>query len=99
MRQVLVIHGGYSFSSYDAYLNDLRTSRIVYERLKYLPDWKPWLAKELSDFDILLPSFPNKQNAQFDEWSIYFEKLIPFFGDDIQLVGHSLGAIFLAKYL
>ena len=25
--------------------------------------------------------------------------MIPFFGDDMQLVGHSLGAMFLAKYL
>src|SRR5690606_28810304 len=34
-----------------------------------------------------------------DEWKIYFEKLIPFFGGDVRLVGHSLGAMFLAKYL
>ncbi len=38
-------------------------------------------------------------NAQFEEWKIYFEKLIPFFSDDVSLIGHSLGAMFLSKYL
>jgi len=49
--------------------------------------------------DVLLPTFPNGYNAVYDEWVVYFEKLIPFFGDDVRLVGHSLGAMFLAKYL
>ncbi len=49
--------------------------------------------------DVLSPTMPNSNNAQFEEWKIYFEKLIPFFGDDVRLVGHSLGAMFLAKYL
>ena len=49
--------------------------------------------------DVLLPSFPNKNNAVYDEWKIYFENLLPFFGDDVRLVGHSQGAMFLAKYL
>lgn len=30
---------------------------------------------------------------------IYFEKLLLLLGDDVQLVGYSLGAMFLAKYL
>lgn len=49
--------------------------------------------------DVLLPTFPNGYNAVFNEWKIYFEKIIPFFSDDVQIVGHSLGAMFLAKYL
>ena len=48
---------------------------------------------------VLLPNFPNKQNAQYEEWKTYFEKLLPLLGDDVQLVGYSLSAMFLAKYL
>jgi predicted alpha/beta hydrolase family esterase len=99
MKQILVINGGNSFSSHAAYLEHLKSAPINYERLKYAPDWKSFLTKELPDYDVLLPNFPNKQNAQFEEWSIYFEKLLPLLGDDVQLVGHSLGAMFLAKYL
>ncbi len=75
--------------------------QVDYEQLKLQKRWKPWIAEQMTDTatDVLLPSFPNDSNAVFDEWAIYFEKLIPFFGDDVHLVGHSLGAMFLAKYL
>jgi uncharacterized protein len=42
---------------------------------------------------------PNKMNAKYSEWKIYFEKYIPLFSDTMILVGHSLGGIFIAKYL
>jgi uncharacterized protein len=42
---------------------------------------------------------PNKSNAQFEEWKLWFEKLIPFLYQDVILTGHSLGGTFLAKYL
>jgi predicted alpha/beta hydrolase family esterase len=99
MKQIFIIHGGDSFSSYEAYRESLENSQIDYERLKRQRKWKTWLAEHMTDADVLLPSFPNGNNAVFDEWAIYFEKLIPFFGDDVRLVGHSLGAMFLVKYL
>ena len=100
MKQVFIIQGGNSFNSYESYVNDLVTSPIDYDRLKYSPKWfTQGLAQSLTDFDVLTPSMPNKQNAVYDEWKIVFEKLIPHFGDDVQLIGHSLGAMFLAKYL
>ncbi len=99
MKQVLIIHGGESYSSHNTYLNHLKTSDIDYERLKPQRKWKSWIAEQLPDTDVLLPTFPNGHNASYNEWRIYFEKLIPFFGNNIQLVGHSLGAMFLAKYL
>ena len=99
MKQVLIVHGGDSFSSYESYLENLKALEINYERLKPHNKWKPWIAEQMTEADILLPTFPNGHNAVYNEWKIYFEKLIPFFGDDMQLVGHSLGAMFLAKYL
>lgn len=99
MKQVLIIHGGNSFSSYESYMADLRAKEIDYEQLRLERKWRDWIAEQMPDADVLLPTFPNGNNAVFEEWKIYFEKLIPFFGDDMQLVGHSLGAMFLAKYL
>ena len=61
--------------------------------------WKDWLAEQLPDYDVLTPTFPNGTNAQYDEWVIYFEKILPFLGKDYVLIGHSLGGMFLAKYL
>ncbi|PID31633.1 hypothetical protein CR983_00030 [Candidatus Saccharibacteria bacterium] len=99
MKQVWFFHGGTSFSTYDAYLADLKSSPIDYERLRPRSMWSDQAASQLPDCDVLFANMPNKQNAQFDEWCIRFEKFIPLFGDDVQLVGHSLGAMFLAKYL
>lgn len=99
MKQVVIINGGNSFSSYEAYLNDLTAMSIDYNRLLPKKRWRDWIADQLTDSDVLLPSFPNSQNAVYEEWKIYFEKIIPLLGDDVSLVGHSLGAMFLAKYL
>ena len=100
MTQILFIHGGESYSSYDAYITDLATTAIDYDRLKYHRRWRDWIADQLSsEDDMLTPTFPNGSNAQYDEWVIYFEKILPFLQEDSILVGHSLGAMFLAKYL
>ncbi|MBP9667505.1 alpha/beta hydrolase [Candidatus Saccharibacteria bacterium] len=99
MKQVLVIHGGTSFSSYDAYRKALEKKQINYEKITHSLRWKERLSDQLTDWDVLYPTMPNSANAVFDEWKIFFEKLIPFFSDDIQIIGHSLGVMFLAKYL
>lgn len=99
MKQIVLIHGGSSFDNYERYLNSLRNGSINYERLLWAQKWREWIAQNINGYDVLLPDFPNKQNAQYEEWKIYFEKLLPLLGDDVQLVGYSLGAMFLAKYL
>lgn len=99
MRQIIIIHGGQSFGTHERYIQNLRTSDIDYGRLKHQKKWKSWIAEQMPDADVLLPSFPNGSNAVYDEWVIYFEKILPFLTTDVQLVGHSLGAMFLAKYL
>ena len=99
MKQVWVFHGGSSFDSYERYLHALMSSAPDYERLKKSDKWREWLSDSMPESDVLLPNLPNGQNAVYDEWRIVFEKLIPLFSDDVSLVGYSLGAMFLAKYL
>jgi predicted alpha/beta hydrolase family esterase len=99
MSQILFIHGGDSYTSYDEYRENLMSLQMDYERLKYIKGWRSWVAEQLPDDDVLTPSFPNSSSAQYDEWVIYFEKILPFLHDGYSLVGHSLGGMFLAKYL
>jgi predicted alpha/beta hydrolase family esterase len=42
---------------------------------------------------------PNAQDARYLEWKIWFEKIIPILNKEVILIGHSLGGIFIVKYL
>jgi predicted alpha/beta hydrolase family esterase len=99
-KQVVVIHGGGIFASYEEFLKALQSKEVDLKRLKPKDDWKMRLQAELGDdFDVLTPRMPNSDNAQYREWRIWFEKIIPFLNEEVVLIGHSLGGIFLAKYL
>jgi len=98
MKQILFLHGGESFSDYEHYLEWLKTKELDYERLKYAPRWREWVAQQAAGCDVLTPNMPNAFNAVYDEWVIYFEKMLPLLIVDVTLVGHSLGGMFLAKY-
>jgi predicted alpha/beta hydrolase family esterase len=99
-QQIFAIHGGDSFASYDEYLTNLRNWQMDIERARGRKDWKGNLAQDLgADYDVFLPDMPNKRNAKYVEWKIWFEKFIPFMEDGVILIGHSLGGCFLAKYL
>jgi len=98
-KQVIVIHGGDTFDSYEDYLKYL-TEWEVSKSMLMSKGWKSSLQPELGeDYEVLLPKMPNEFNCKYLEWKIWFEKFIPFFNDEIILVGHSLGGIFLTKYL
>ena len=100
-KQVIVVHGGDTFNTHEEYLKYIQDFQIDIERYRTdKVDWKPWLRQKLGEnYEVILPIMPNKTNAVFDEWKIWFEKLFPFINNDVILVGHSLGASFLAKYL
>ena len=51
------------------------------------------------NFEIILPAMPNKNNARYAEWKLWFEKFIPHLRSGVTLIGHSLGGLFLVKYL
>ena len=99
MKQILVISGGNSYNSQKDYLRALESSEIDYKRLvNHEQKWREWLADELPNDDVLLPSFPNRDNAHYDEWVTYFNKIVPYLTENITIIGYSLGAMFLAKY-
>ena len=100
-KQVVVIHGGDSFDSYEKYLKALKNWEVTVEWFQPREeDWKDSLPSDLGEnFEVLAPRMPNKQNARYAEWKIWFERMLPFIQGGVILVGHSLGGIFLAKYL
>lgn len=98
-QQILVIQGGDAFETYEEYLVSLKSKQISLDRIRF-KDWKKNLQETLgASYDVILPQMPNSQNARYAEWKIWFDKIIVLLDEPVILVGHSLGGIFLAKYL
>ena len=100
-KQIVVIHGGDTFESYEEYLKFIENWEIDFERYRLNKrDWKETIAEKIgSDFEVIRPKMPNERNAQYSEWKIWFEKFIGKLEFEVFLVGHSLGGSFLVKYL
>lgn len=100
-QQVVYIHGGDTFPTYEEYLNFLRAYTINFERVAGTrKKWADVLQERLGeDFEVIAPIMPSKYNARYVEWKIWFEKFLPFLRDGVIITGGSLGGIFVAKYL
>lgn len=99
MHQLVFIHGGETFDTYEEYLDALRSWDCdpSWEQGRR---WKNTLPIELGEsWQVLMPSMPSKYNAKYAEWEIWFQKVVPHLTDGVVLVGHSLGGIFLAKFM
>lgn len=99
-RQIVIIGGGTPFDTYKDYISFLKNREIDLDRFRWQPDWKNTLGSNLGDgYDVLLLKMPNSTNAVYKEWKLWFERIVPLLDKEVILVGHSLGGIFLAKYL
>ena len=98
-KQIVVIHGGNVFRTRKEYLRHLRNYKLDFERLT-TSGWKENLRGKLGkNFEVVLLKMPNPWTARYAEWEIMFKKVFSFLSKNPLLVGHSLGGIFLAKYL
>lgn len=98
-KQVLIIHGGNVFPTYKKYLADLKAKKLRFDKLRG-KRWKEEMGAKLGrGYEAILPKMPCADNARYLEWKIWLEKILPHLHREIILVGHSLGGIFLAKYL
>lgn len=101
-KHVIVIHGGEVWNTHQEYIEHLISYDFTREKFEKVTTqrWKDRLQSVLGkQFLVVKPEMPCSRNAKYDEWVIWFEKVIPYIEDDCVLVGHSLGANFLAKYL
>jgi predicted alpha/beta hydrolase family esterase len=100
-QQVFYIHGGGSYSRDEDYVYDLKNEPLrspsnEAERNR----WDKHLRISLGEtFEVFTPKMPNSSNAVYRDWSIWFERHFEYLRDDVILVGWSLGASFLARYL
>ena len=98
-NQAIIVHGGEVFETYDEYFSFLKNYVPDLDKLRK-KKWAETLRSDLGgDFDVIAMQMPCKYNAKYSEWKLWFERHIPLFNDEVVLVGHSLGGIFLAKYL
>ncbi|MFN3188148.1 MAG: alpha/beta hydrolase [Candidatus Paceibacteria bacterium] len=97
--QIVFIHGGDSFDNNEEFYDFLRN--LPFD--PYEPEKKRWRdeLKEMTaeSHEFIFLQMPNKLNAKYIAWSIWFEKLLPFIRDGAVLIGHSLGGSFLLRYL
>ncbi len=96
--QILFIHGGMAFDNRRQYLDYLKKRPIsIKKKNKWSGDF---LDKGLGKkFEIIRPQMPLRENANYQDWAIHFERFFPFLRSDVILVGNSMGGIFLAQYL
>jgi uncharacterized protein len=96
--QIFIIHGGMTFKNRKDYLRFLKTRKVsTAKRIHWQGDY---LNKKLGkDFEIIQPRMPLQDNAQYEDWKIYFERFISLLRPNVILIGTSLGGIFLAQYL
>ncbi|QSH39206.1 alpha/beta hydrolase [Candidatus Kaiserbacteria bacterium] len=100
MKQLVHIHGGEWFDSYEEYFKYLEASEIDDVNVTPVQKWRDRYEEFLgADWSIIRPHMPSPKNAKYLEWKLWFEKYIPYLEDGVTLVGHSLGATFLAQYL
>jgi uncharacterized protein len=100
-KQVMVIHGGETFRSYKDYFKFIKTRKIDFsDYANRKPNWKKDLPKNLGKgYEVIFPAMPNPLNARYKEWKIWFDKFVLHIKPGAILIGHSLGGIFLAKFL
>jgi uncharacterized protein len=64
-------------------------------------NWFPWLKGELekNDFEVMVPQMPNADLPKETEWTAYLQEIIGDTDENTFLIGHSLGAIAILRYL
>lgn len=98
-KQLVFIHGGEAYSNYEDFLEYLRTQEITLHN-EPSKRWHKDLVNDLgNDWEVIKPAMPNSENSKYEEWKIWFERHFDFLQEEVVLIGHSQGGMFLTKYL
>lgn len=97
-RQIIYIHGGQAFDTKEEFFEYLKTT--PFNPFEKRPDnWPKTLETLEEGYEVAILNMPSKFNAKYEEWKIWFDRLVPFLTDGVTFIGWSLGANFIAKYL
>jgi len=98
-EQIILISGGTSFRNLEHALDFYK--KVDIEDEKKYKSWKDWLVWSLEEkYDFIIPKMPTKDNAQYQIWKLMFEKYLAKLNtENTTIIAHSLGTIFILKYL
>ena len=84
-NQIIFIRGGEAFDTKEQYYNYLRQRE--YNPFEQKKSWRDWIGWALSEeYEMMMPTMPNKHNADYLSWQIWFEKLFPYLNDQKLIV-------------
>ncbi len=98
-KQIIIIHWGNIFPDQEAFCKTLENR--TYNPFEEKKDRKYQITTQHNnEFDYIKPDMPNKHMAHYKARKIWFEKIFPYLNDkETILIWHSLGGLFLLKYL
>lgn len=100
--QVVYMHGGEAFDGFwegaQSYWGNT-LSKWFQLKKGSVKKWPDRLVQDLSDRSVIKLSMPSKYNAKYVAWAKHFESAFSTFDKEVVLLGWSLGANFMAKYL
>jgi uncharacterized protein len=97
MSKIFYLHGGTTHSTQEKFYEYLENKSVELE--KKTPIWTDMLEANFPSHQIIRLSLPNKKNADYKAWEIVFQKYIQYIDAKTIIIGFSLGASFLLKYL
>lgn len=97
-QQVVFINGAVPRENFDSFHSFLREREYnPYE--EKIENWNKTLGEKLGDdYEYLRAPLDDLDFANYQDWKIMFEKMFPYFHDEIILVTTSLGSSFILKY-
>lgn len=99
MKQIIIIGWWWCFPTKEAFYKSLATRE--YNPFEKSKNRRERLTEQTEKtHQIIIPTMPCKQNADYIAWKIWFERHFEFLNnEDIILIGHSQWAVFLTKRL
>ncbi len=97
--KLIYVHGGECF---DTLFEGWRSTALAYLEKPFKTKPKKWadnLAEDLPEFEVIKMQMPWKYDAKYVLWEKYFQSQMDNISGEAVLLGWSLGANFLAKYL
>lgn len=98
-QQFIYINGGVPKENFENYYDMLHTLEYNPYEEKFL-SWNKTLWEKLwDDWEYFRVPFHDRDFADYTAWKIMFEKMIPFFNEEIYVWAGSLWGTFILKYM